>query len=473
MHGSPERGAQVAPSAFRSTGRFGRLFPSLPALTAFQPGPQALGAPGGAMDAASGAKPDNPRIKAGYTFLGQFIDHDITFDPTSILEQEIDVAAIHNFRTPAFELDSVYGQGPDQQPYLYQSDGVRLALSELGDHDLPRFPRPTDDAAARSRALIGDPRNDENLIISQLHLLFLKFHNAVVERLEADGAEARTLFDEARRQVRWHYQWIVMNEFLPRIVGPVIAQAANDWAEGEDFSTEAFMPLEFSVAAYRFGHAQVRGGYRINATFGAALFPADPNAAPGNDLRGFRPVPAGRAVDWSLFFGTDAQPSLRINPRLSTPLLTLPGNVVGSGQASLATRNLQRGLDAGLPAGQRLAQAAATPDGVLREDQIWGQVPGGTGPAPAWFYVLREAEVFGQGLRLGGAGAQIVARTFQTLWRSDPGSQIRQDPHWQPDGRFGGVTGSYSMTDLINFTLGTTIGGEVLGDLPDAAAQVV
>lgn len=471
-HGFEERGLRVPPGSFTTTGRFGRMFPSLLPLASFKPGPVALGRVGGAMDGGSPPPNDttqnNPRIRAGYTFLGQFIDHDLTFDAVSVLERQIDLNAVHNFRTPAFELDSLYGLGPSLQPYLYQPDGMRFLLSPDGT-DLQRN--------VNGRALIGDPRNDENLIISRLHLLFLKFHNAVVEKATDSAMGSMERFLRAQQLVRWHYQWIVLHEFLVRTVGRAEVQrvlADRPFV----FTGDAFMPVEFSVAAYRFGHSQVRPGYLLNTDTvppqTGVTFP-DRDNPQGPDLRGFRAQPPERRVDWSRFFGPTpaAQDGKRIDTLLSTTMLFLPDGVVPPGtpdaHRSLATRNLQRGQDAQLPSGQDVACALVPVTERLSEAQIWGAnaigkaVDGGEGPAPLWFYVLREAEVKSAGLRLAGAGAAIVARTFVALLAADPASQLNRDPDWTPSlGKGKGFT----MTDLVAFTEGVDIPSEDVNSLP-------
>lgn len=474
MHGFEHRGLFVPSGAFTRTGRFGRMFPALPPLAEFRPGPAALGAIDGPMDGGAGAPTDpaqlaqnNPRIRAGYTFLGQFIDHDLTLDVTSVLERQIDPEATHNFRTPAFELDSLYGLGPSVQPYLYDGAGEKLLHA---GHDLARN--------ADGRALIGDPRNDENLIVSQLHLLFLKFHNAVVDKVvKPAGLAGGAAFREAQRIVRWHYQWIVLHEFLPRLVGR--RRVRRLLAEKPfRYHDDAFMPVEFSVAAYRFGHSQTRPGYLINrnggpngSPFAAVLFPP-PQDQDAESLRGFRPVPQNHAVDWSAFFGPDgqggAQPSKKVDIKLSSPMLHLPVGVVPADdpRRSLATRNLQRGIDAGLPSGQDVAAMLAPSVARLTEAQIWKDVPGGGGPAPLWFYVLREAEVNAKGLRLANAGAEIVGRTFVALLDADPACFLNRDIGWRPT-LPGARAGEFTMTDLANFTLGTAMPGEVVAALVD------
>lgn len=462
-----DRGGDAQRGRFAVTGRFGRLFPWLRSLRAFEPGPEALGAVGGPMDggipAPTDTSQDNPRIKAGYTFLGQFVDHDLTLDATSILEQQIDPFALVNFRTPALELDSLYGLGPRVQPYLYEKGTGRLLLGE-GGADLQRN--------AQGVAIIGDPRNDENVVVSQLHRLFARFHNAVYDGLGDTGELER--FEEAQRIVRWHYQWIVLHEFLPRTVG----SRALKWAGANPFAFDeergAYMPLEFSVAAYRFGHSQVRPGYLLSApgsqpVRAAALFPGavdDPDFT--RDLRGGRAIPEALRVDWAAFFGPDAQASKLIDTRISTPLLKLPQSVTGDAAPanSLAVRNLQRGIDARLPGGQTVAAHLGLEP--LSEAQLWDGVAGGAGEAPLWYYCLREAEVMTGGRRLAGLGARIVARTFLAILMADKASFVSQDPGWRPHL---GAGDGFTMSDLVNVALGTSLASEQVSALPGTMPQ--
>lgn len=461
MHGFETRGEHVDRGRFVATGRFGRLFPELRTLRTFEPGPVALGGFDGPMN--GGALPpgdrsqDNPRIKAGYTFLGQFLDHDLTFDATSILERQIDPQATRNFRTPAFELDSVYGLGPTVQPYLYDgSNRFRLLLSEDG-HDLDRNRQGT--------ALIADPRNDENILISQLQILFIKFHNKVFEKETSPSASLSARFEEAQTLVRWHYQWMLLHGFLARTVG-TRTLASTLAAPVLRFDGEPFMPVEFSVAAYRFGHSQLRPGYPIGAGGGAALFPNQPDAPFDRDMRGGRKLPPELRVDWALFFGPSATPGLFIDTRLSPPMLRLPNGVVppetSDDERSLAIRNLKRGLDASLPSGEAVASRLAIAD-PLTEEEVWAGVEGGRGPSPLWFYVLREAEKRAGGMRLSGVGAWIVAQVFVGLMLADRASYLAQRPLWRPT--LGGAEGRFTMEDLINYTLDETLDVEDVATL--------
>ncbi|HEX8539084.1 MAG TPA: peroxidase family protein, partial [Cystobacter sp.] len=340
LHGETQvRGTNPPQSQFHSRGRFGRLFPALSAFAPDNPKVREallqLGARGGLMDAndppppqPNPNNPDNTTISAGFTFFGQFVDHDLTFDPTSSLERQNDPEALENFRTPALELDSVYGSGPRASRHLYDvNDPAKFLIEKLGgpgsQDDLPRNSQQT--------ALIADPRNDEHSIVSQLQLAMLKFHNAVVDQLRGQKMPEAQLFDRAQQMVRWHYQWIVLNEFLPRICGANEVQALLKKSPNDrtfQWRYEPFIPVEFSVAAYRFGHSQVRPGYLLNSGFAAPIFNTglDPAAADPNDLRGGKRA-ARRFVEWDLFFaipGTTRRVfSKQIDTRLSSPLHAL------------------------------------------------------------------------------------------------------------------------------------------------------
>ena len=459
MHGFETRGELVPRGRFVDTGRFGRMFPELRSLKEFSPGPVALGGAGGPM---SGAGDDNPRIKAGYTFLGQFIDHDLTLDATSSLEQQIDLAATTNFRTPAFELDSLYGRGPAANPALFDRDAQvpGTFLIERDGTDLPRN--------AQGTAIIGDHRNDENRIIGQLHTLFLKFHNRVLTDVVGKGlrGDAATDFEAAQKIVRWHYQWIVLHEFLPRTVGQEMVTTLLAGIDRNHVGP-AYMPVEFSGAAYRFGHSQIRPAYGLGGGRAAVIFPAQPDGPilkPGDpppvgglpDLRGGGPLPDLLRIDWSAFFGNGASQSKLIDTKLSPPLLSLPNSVVGvppkPEQRSLAVRNLIRGFDLKLPAGETIADFLGIER--LPPDVLWKDVPQGSGHGPLWFYILREAEHFHQGQHLGGVGAFIVAKTFINLLLADKASFLWQSPKWTPD--FvpdPHQPGTFTMADLVNYTL--------------------
>jgi hypothetical protein len=406
-------------------------------------------------------------MPAGFTFVGQFVDHDMTFDPTSSLARRQDPDAIRNFRVPALDLDSLYGSGPVASPHLYDAtvDGGRTTFLV---EDIPGSEAVSIDGTVRSdvprnrqmTALLGDPRNDENLVVSQLQRAFLGFHNRVVADLRADlGATVTTpeLFAEAQRVVRWHYQWLVVHEFLAATVGSeLVDEILTHGPRHFRWRHEPYIPVEFSVGAYRFGHSQVRPSYRANfgtsATdpaqqfFGLIFDPVATDLDDPDDLRGGRRAPR-RFIDWQTFFDFGdgrVRHNKRIDTILSSPLFDLLGQPAGE-PVSLATRNLLRNLTMEVPSGQRVAAAMRLP--ALAAHDLEDLAPLGLAHrTPLWFYVLREADVAGGGERLGPVGGRIVAEVIIGLILGDPSSYPRQDPDWTPSY---GTGDDFRFTDLL------------------------
>jgi hypothetical protein len=280
-HGLPLLGLETVPSSALFQGRFGRIFRNLLPATFggnVDENVANLNKLGEAMSSLldppkDGKDDEESGIPALYTYLGQFIDHDITFDPASSLQQQNDPNALIDFRTPAFDLDNVYGRGQADQPYMYDGDrlflfGTPLNGGNANAKDLAR------NNANPNRALIGDPRNDENSIVSQLQGLFLRFHNRTV----ADNPGMS--FQDVQQQVRFHYQYVVLNDFLPRVVHSSVLNALKSGNQYDQhklkffhWKHEPFMPVEFSVAAYRFGHSMIRPDYRLNDSVLLPIFP--------------------------------------------------------------------------------------------------------------------------------------------------------------------------------------------------------
>jgi hypothetical protein len=430
-------------------GKYGRMFPDLPGLATDEEYLLALGRSGSMMDVLSrqddqDAKADNPRIPAAFPFLGQFIAHDITAD-RSMLQHHARLNELRNFRTPRLDLECLYASGPGGDPYLYDLDDLDkflLGINDIGNlDDLPRN--------RQGRALVGDPRNDVHLIISQLHLAFLKFHNRVVDYLRDQGAPAADAFKEAQRLVRWHYQWIVVHEFLPLTVGETLVD--DLLANGPQFyayEDSPFIPVEFADAAYRFGHSQVRTLYTLNAS-GAkgAIFP---------ECAGTCPVSHDRVVDWRYFFRVDnnflPQPSKKIDVSLAHSLIDLPQSVVGETeipeQHSLAYRDLERGLALDLPSGEAVSRAMDVEP--LTEDEVGLAKTGYHGETPLFYYILKEAEVRTGGERLGDVGGRIVAEVLLGLIDGDPTSYRNAESEWRPT-LPGDQQGHFSMADLLRF----------------------
>jgi hypothetical protein len=499
--------AAVLPAAARrvagspvSPNLFGRMFPSLPpfaeATDVVRGALMAVGAPGGILDAnddlvagpknliveagvngnpvapgAYGSNPDNPTMTAGSTFVGQFIDHDITFDQTSQLGVTQNPLVSPNTRTPALDLDSVFGGGPGLRPDLYVPNpdgtvGPKLLIGSGGVHeDVPRVAN----GDGTYSALLGDPRNDENVMIAGLHSAHILFYNRVVDELDhhdlgvfpamAAGAPSvpHLVFLAAREVTLWHYQWLLVNEHLPQIAGAAVVD--DVLAHGNRFyrpaAGDAFMPIEFGAAAYRFGHSMVRPSYRANFTSGTGDSP-NPGADPffglifdptetgpvdhdRDDLLGGYPAPR-RYIGWQTFFDLgdgQVKNNKKVDTTISTPLFELPVQAIAphtqTSPVVLPQRNLLRQLTWGLPSGQAVAAAMGVE--ALTADDL-SDIGGVHAPfatsTPLWYYVLAEAKAVNDGLNLGPVGGRIVAETLIGLLRADPNSYLSVFPLFRP-----------------------------------------
>ena len=474
-------GAPKAPPTRPTTERadhFGRIFrlrPFAEHTPAVESALVELGRPGGLLDAAdplsagpkalivdlslSANNPNNPTHTAGTTFFGQFLDHDITFDAGSKLGQATEPENARNYRTPALDLDSVYGAGPVAQQELYEPDDhIKLKVESGGlFEDLPR--------RADGAAVIGDPRNDENLIISGLHCAFLLFHNRAVDLVRSDNKslDPSLVFAEARRLTTWHYHWLVLHEFLPQIVGqPMVDDVLRRGRRHyTPLPSEASMPVEFQTGTYRMGHSMVRPSYRANLAgdhgqpfFGFVFDPSQQGSADPDDFRGGARAPR-RFIGWQTFFDFgdgEVKPNKKIDTKLSTPLFNLPLGAIASHDAptALPQRNLLRHLTWELPSGQSVARAMGVPRlaaADLRELESLGV--GFEQSTPLWYYVLKEAEVMADGLHLGPVGGRIVAEVFVGLLQSDPGSYVATQPGWTPS--LPSKSGTFRISDFLTF----------------------
>jgi len=475
-------------------------------------------------------------IPAAYTYLGQFIDHDLTFDPASSLQKQNDPDALVDYRTPRFDLDSVYGRGPDDQPYLYadnrsfllglplsgaegsSADGTHSADGDLwanpNARDLVRNrPLPAEGQldTDRARAIIGDPRNDENVIVSQLQGMWHRFHNRLAKDHETDTETAKSWrFAHVQGEVRFYYQWMLLHDFLPKIVsGDVLDEILRPSAGGftvekKDLKffhprDEAFMPLEFSAAAYRFGHSMVRPGYKLN--HGTDVLPLF-NVTTNVDMRGFqRPRPTW-ALDWRRFIDLKPmdygfmdpakkddpknrnrlQMAYKIDTSLTLPLMALP-DTVAKDPSILGLRNLERGWRMRLPNGQDVARAMGEVP-LSDADILIGKFTGADGDEPVsistigggifngncplWTYILAETfhhqatmevECVGETKQLltpqlGPVGGRIVAETFVGLMLADSSSYLSLDPLWTPKAPVAQVEGQFGLRDMIAYALG-------------------
>jgi hypothetical protein len=412
-------------------GRYGRMF-DLPALEADEDLLLELGAAGGFCD--GGDCEGDARVEAGWPFFGQYVAHDLTAD-RSPLRAHTDLGALRNMRSPRANLESLYGGGPSGAPYLYSRDDPAKLLEN--DGDLPRN--------QEGVALIGDPRNDVHVFMSQMQLAFIRAHNLLVDRLREDGVGDAELFDEARGALTWHYQWVILREFLPLLVGSeLIDDVAATGARFYHPDGEPFIPLEFADAAYRYGHSQIRQLYQLQSD--GPLYPVFP------DLIGFGPV-GDHQVDWSLLFDVPSRPRAQrakpIDGQLPRSLIELPAAIAGAVDddpyRSLATRDLERGQGTGLPSGEAVAQLTGAD--VLTEDELDLRRHGWNGETPLWLYILRESSARHDGDRLGEVGGRIVAEVLHGVIAADPESYLAVEPSWSPTLPARGET--FRLADLL------------------------
>ncbi len=443
------------------------------------------------------------RIPAGYTYLGQFIDHDLTMDRTDVmLGEDVAPTDLLQGRSPRLDLDSLYGAGPGNpaSAKFYEPDGLHLRTGTTipadnvrakPRHDLPRVGKGAG-LAAKQQALIPDPRNDENLIVAQTHLAMINFHNKVVDKISTTLPTPQR-FTRARKRVTLHYQWLLRHDYLPRICEPAVV---NDvWNKGRKLvepdaapTDVPTMPIEFSVAAFRLGHSMIRSEYNWNSKFPGTFGSLDWMfffSALGGNLGGEKRLISSWIADWRRMYDFPAggKPALtapdgsvnmamRLDTRLTDPLASLPPSTFGADESvppmprNLAFRNLTRGNMVRLASGQQMVTRLKA-RGVNVAPLTRPQILRGNGGArldhltaaeknavvartPLWFYILREAEM--NNGRLKGVGARIVAETFHRAIEGSRFSIVR-DPAWKP--HLGPRPGTFEMTDLLFFTFGT------------------
>ncbi len=443
----------------------------------------------------TGAKDPSGRIPAGFTYLGQFIDHDLTADKTNVtLGTDVSPDRMLQGRSPVLDLDSLYGAGPgDPVSAQFYSDGLHLnigsaILPPLKGFDLPRMGKGSSKAAKR-KAQIPERRNDENLVVAQTHLAFIRFHNRVVDTLPKTTPPGQR-FSRARRKVTKHYQWVVKTDFLPRIVdkaivNDVFTNGRKVFEVGATPTDMPAMPIEFSIAAYRLGHSMVRGAYNWNVNFddGTGTLPLlFQFSGTSGDLGGELQLLQIWVADFRRLynFGEAGRDDLvvpaakfnraqRIDTLLVHALSDLPAGSIagppgpeGSDQRNLAYRNLARANMVSLATGQQMA-AFMQSKGVAVTPLTKGDIRNGKGGAslegltkkqrqrvvsdtPLWFYVLREAEL--NGGRMTGVGGRIVVETIHRAMEAATFSIVR-DPQWRP--RLGPDPNTFRMVDLLLF----------------------
>jgi Animal haem peroxidase len=438
-------------------------------------------------------------IPSGFTYLGQFIDHDLTFDKTTVMfGANISPTQMLEGRSPSLDLDALYGAGPadPDSAKFYESDGMHLntGTATAGDgvpapqgSDLPRGAGSS--AAAKRRAIIPDKRNDENLAVAQTHCAMIRFHNRVVDSLPAALPPA-TKFAQARELVTKHYQWMIKTDFLPRIcahavVNDVFNNGRKAFEVGAVPTDVPTMPIEFSVASYRLGHSMIRPAYNWNKIFdfgGGTLDLLFTFTGLSGDLGGGPRLPSIWIADFRRLydFGEAGRADLtvpankfnramRIDTLIANPLKNLPTNSFGGPavpfndpHANLAFRNLTRARMVRLATGQQMAtflkgkgvNVTKLTKAQIRDGNNAAKLDHLTGPqrdallkdTPLWFYILRESEF--NGGRLKGVGARIVAETFQRAMEGSHFSIVR-DPAFKPS--LGPNNSTFRMVDLLLF----------------------
>lgn len=408
-----------------------------------------------------------------YTYWGQFIDHDITASDFSTLPADIDtldftplapdtvINVLPNRRRAQFDLDSLYGDSPDEeagQIGMYQLDKVKLTIGrvsdigasltpdpELGlDRDLPR--------GGDKGAIIGDGRNDENTIIAQFHLAWLRFHNAVVDWVaDNEGKQGSDLYWRSRQLVRFTYQWLTVHDYLQTlcqagIVDDILANGATHFSATSD---DVFMPLEFAGAAYRFGHSMVRATYDFNKNFGrnngsgGSLAPFSQLFAftGGGGMFGLPTLPNNWIIEWDRFTDHAATSNERfarkIDTKIAMPLSVMTNEVMIPTDIfrHLSRRNLLRGYLLSIPTGQAIAGALGV-EALSAEQLNDGILPSAlVDSTPLWYYVLKEAEIQEDGDRLGTVGSRLIAETIIGLMQIDSNSffNFAGGQGWTPD----------------------------------------
>ncbi len=458
----------------------------------------------------SGGEPIESAVPSGYTYVGQFIAHDLSFDddPLRGAPDTVSVSDVGTARSPSLDLDCLYGRGPSLDPQYYAYDGVHLLTGMTqpgqvvgpGAENHPGFDLPR---AGDGSAVIPDPRNDESLLVAQTHAAFIRFHNRVADLLAAQGVPLDERFDRARALVVTHYQWMVRTDFLPRVVDPAVVNAAFAATSPVFDVRPTTMPVEFSVAGFRLGHSMVRDEYTLNSPAPLLLEMVFALSGRGGGLAGKPALESTWILDLRRFydFAEAGRPELaevprnlahRIDTRLADPLARLPPEPLPEGQElamrhNLAFRNLTRARMVGLASGQDLVDVARQrmPDLVplTREEILKGdrgarldalsqpEADALAKRTPLWFYALREAELGGG--RLRGVGGRLVAETFRRAMEESRISILR-DPPFRPSlvspaspapGTPPPPPDTFRMVELLLFTArGEAAGLNPLGD---------
>ncbi|HXM34321.1 MAG TPA: peroxidase family protein [Pyrinomonadaceae bacterium] len=421
---------------------------------------------------------------SGLLYLGQFVDHDLSLDRTPLARAgDVKPEDRINYRSPTLDLDSMYGGGPNVSPCLYylpvkRASGPPVSPGQerflIGTtspsqqrRDLPR--------TVAGRPVIADSRNEENLILAQLHVLMLQFHNSVIAALEDGEIDAvglgGTLFAKAQRLVTWHYQYIVLHEFLDQLLDRNIFSYAL--AQSGPLSG---VPIEFALAGFRVGHSMIRNNYKINDSHESVPLEQLLNLnSMGSPPLGV--LPDDWIIDWGRFF--DGFPLLPVqknrshglDPRIAKALHKLnfgtPLDIANSVQLySLPAITLVRGARSGLPSGQGVAKQLPpefNQQPLTDEEMAFEQTPetlallqrcGFMNDTPLWFYVLQEAASKTKKQGLGPVGSWLIASTIIGLLKADNDSILKAGLGWEPPIWKSRGTAVKTMGDVVKVAFG-------------------
>ncbi|OIJ65007.1 hypothetical protein WN71_025745 [Streptomyces mangrovisoli] len=505
---STARNAAAHKGAPENPKNFGIMFPSLRAKPFAEPNDavrkalEEVGRIGGIMDAKEdlsagperlllddkvngtptrsdqyGSNPYNPTMTQGSTFFGQFIDHDVTFDRTTVLGAPANPLISPNERSAALDLDILFGGGPGHTPDLYVDNksgtvGPKLRIGTGGVYESMPY---VADGKGTYKTVTADPRNNETLMLEGLVVGYMKAYNRVLDDLksldlshiptakDADLSSGHERYLAAKEVLLWHYHWLIVNEHLPQLVGQSLVDDILE--NGNRYYNppkgNAFMPIEFGSGAYRFGHSQVDSSYRVNFTSGTGES-SNPHKKPFYALTfDHKSIPASkyddntsydrddtlggypakrRYIGWQTYFDFgDGQVmhNRKIDTKLTNILFKLPIPSIAPGTekspVSLAQRNLLRQLTWATPSGQDLAELMKV-DSLTKADlaEIGGVYAPFATKTPLWYYVLAEARTVNNGQSLGPVGGRIVAETLIGLVRAQSGSYLNKYPKFKP-----------------------------------------
>lgn len=420
---------------------FERLFPDSLSYAADLPARAAATELSQSMAELEGRESFSNRISLGLVFFGQFVDHDLDrIQTTSGQGPSVNPLAPLNIRTPALDLDSVYGAGPESSPILFSDDGLHFKLGKDGK-DLLRD--------SSGKALIGDDRNDENGFIAAVHLSFQRYHNHLIdEMLHGGDANALTpeqktmLFNGVKNQIIARYQGIVANQMSIAFSGRAIP---------DNLPPLTNIPIEFAGAVYRLGHTLVPQRVRIDQS-GTSFSPVDPK------LRGDASV-----IDLKLLFGNNAQPAAGFDDKIAQAMreLLIPlsptdpgqGSAVGGNSPNIGGGKIIDGvlhldlIETNLLRGRELKLASGE-ECFARIHNLSYQ-PAVHGNTDLFAYVLRESNRFGH---LGEVGSNVFERTIGGILAADPYSYFN-----------GGIFSESEIKQFRQFTMEQML--RELGDL--------